>query len=209
MDTLIKDLRYAIRSLVKRPAFTTIAVLTLALGATRFRLARQFITENLLLVLIAGALGVVLSFWGVQFLLGFNQQGLPRMSEIGVNARAIVFTLGLSVLIAVVLGVLPLLRFSTKALETILRESGGGVRGYAGQHLRSLLVVAQIALTLILLVGAGLLGKSFYRLLQIDPGFRTESWCDVIGFDRDCYRFGRRFCHHARNVTLIVPGNPD
>ena len=146
-----------------------------ALGATRFRLARQFITENLLLVLIAGALGTTISFWGVQLLLRFNEQSLPRMSEIGVNSRAIVFTLGLSVFIAIVLGILPLIRFSTKDLETILREAGGGVRGYAGQHLRSLLVVAQIALTLILLVGAVLLGKSFYRLLQIDPGFRTES----------------------------------
>jgi len=146
-----------------------------ALGATRFRLARQFITENLLLVLIAGTLGTIISFWGVQLLLRFNQQSLPRLTEIGVNSRAIVFTLGLSVFIAVVLGILPLLRFSTKDLEKILRESGGGVRGYAGQHLWSLLVVAQISLTLVLLVGAGLLGKSFYRLLQIDPGFRTES----------------------------------
>jgi putative ABC transport system permease protein len=146
-----------------------------ALGATRVRLARQFITENLLLALTAGALGVLISFWGVDLLLGLNQQSLPRMNEIGVNARAVVFTLGLSLLIAVVLGVVPLLRFSTRDLETNLREAGSGARGYAGRHLRSLLVVAQMALTLILLVGAGLLGKSFYRLLQIDPGFRTES----------------------------------
>lgn len=146
-----------------------------SLGATRLRLARQFITENLLLVLIAGALGVVISFWGVQLLLSLNEQSLPRMSEIGLNGRAIAFTLGLSVLIAVVLGVLPLVRFSTKDLETLLREAGSGARGYAGQHLRSLLIVAQMALTLILLVGAGLLGKSFYQLLQIDPGFKTES----------------------------------
>jgi len=146
-----------------------------ALGATRVRLGRQFITENLLLVLVAGALGVVLSFWGVNVLLGLGDQGLPRVSEIGVNARAIAFTLGLSVFIAVVLGILPLLRFSTRDLETILREAGTGARGYAGQRLRSLLVVAQMALTLVLLVGAGLLGKSFYRLLQIDPGFQTES----------------------------------
>jgi predicted permease len=104
-----------------------------------------------------------------------NQQSLPRMSEIGVNARAVAFTLGLSLLIAVVLGVVPLLRFSTRDLETSLREAGSGARGYAGRHLRSLLLVAQMALTLILLVGAGLLGKSFYRLLQIDPGFSTES----------------------------------
>jgi len=146
-----------------------------ALGATRSRLARQFITENLLLVLIAGTLGVLFAYWGVNLLLGLNQQALPRMNEIGVNTRAIGFTLGLSVLIAVLLGLVPLLRFSTKDLEASLREAGGATLGSAGQHSRNLLVVAQMALTLILLVGAGLLGKSFYRLMQIDPGFRTES----------------------------------
>jgi ABC-type lipoprotein release transport system permease subunit len=145
-----------------------------ALGATRLRLARQFITENLLLALTAGAFGVLLSFWGVDLLLSLNRQSLPRMSEIGVNARAIAFTLGLSLLIAAVLGVVPLVRFSTRDLETNLREAGTGARGYAGRHMRSLLVVTQMALTLVLLVGAGLLGKSFYRLLRIDPGFRTE-----------------------------------
>jgi putative ABC transport system permease protein len=146
-----------------------------ALGATRLRLARQFITENLLLVVTAGALGILISIWGVDLILGLNEESLPRMREIGVNSRAIAFTFGLSLFIAVVLGVVPLLRFSTRDLETSLRESTNGARGYAGQRLRSLLVVAQMALTLILLVGAGLLGKSFYRVLQIDPGFRTES----------------------------------
>jgi ABC-type antimicrobial peptide transport system permease subunit len=146
-----------------------------ALGATRLRMARQFITENLLLVLAAGALGVVISYWGVKLLLSLNDRSLPRMSEIGVNGRAIAFTLGLSFFIAVVLGVVPLLRFSVSDLETVLREAGTAARGYAGRRMRSILVVAQMALTLILLVGAGLLGKSFYQLLQIDPGFQTES----------------------------------
>ena len=146
-----------------------------ALGATRWRLGRQFITENLLLALTAGGLGVLLSFWGVNLILSLNQRYLPRATEIGVNSRAIAFTLGLSILIAVVLGVVPLLRFSTRDLESNLREAGTGTPGFAGQHSRNMLVVAQMALTLILLVGAGLLGKSFYRLLQIDPGFSTES----------------------------------
>jgi ABC-type antimicrobial peptide transport system permease subunit len=146
-----------------------------ALGATRWRLARQFITENLLLTLTAGGLGVLLSFWGVNLILSLNQRYLPRATEIGVNGRAIAFTFGLSILIAVVLGVVPLLRFSTRDLESNLREAGTGTPGFAGKHSRNILVVAQMALTLILLVGAGLLGKSFYRLLQIDPGFRTES----------------------------------
>ena len=146
-----------------------------ALGATRLRLARQFITENLLLALTAGGLGVLISFWGVKLLLGLNEASLPRMNEIGVDTRAIGFTVGLSLLIAVILGLVPLFRFSTKDLETNLRETSTGVRGYAGARLRSLLVVVQVALTLVLLVGAGLLGKSFYRLLRVDPGFRTES----------------------------------
>jgi putative ABC transport system permease protein len=146
-----------------------------ALGATRLRLARQFVTENLLLTLAGGAVGVLLSFWGVDLLLGLNQRSLPRINEIVVDARAIAFTLGLSLLVAAVLGIVPLLRFSTRDLETSLRETGSGARGYAGRHMRSVLVVAQMALTLVLLIGAGLLGKSFYRLLRTDPGFRTES----------------------------------
>jgi putative ABC transport system permease protein len=146
-----------------------------ALGATRLHLARQFITETLLVTLAAGSLGVLLSFWGVDLLIGLNQQSLPRVNEIGVNVRAIAFTLGLCLLVAVVLGLVPLLRFSSKDLEASLRETGRGQPGHTGQRMRSLLVVAQMALTLILLVAAGLLGKSFYRLLQVDPGFRTES----------------------------------
>ena len=146
-----------------------------ALGATRVHLARQFITENLLVALAAGALGVVLSFWGVDLLIGLNHVSLPRVNEIGVNVRAVGFTLGLCFLVAVVLGLVPLLRFSNRDLEGSLRETGRGQSGHAGQRLRSVLVVAQMSLTLILLIGAGLLGKSFYRLLQIDPGFSTES----------------------------------
>lgn len=146
-----------------------------ALGATRRHLARQFITENLLMTLTAGALGVLLSFWGVDLLLRLNQQSLPRANEIGVNLRVIAFTVGLCLLVAIVLGLVPLLRFSSRDLEKSLRETGHGRPGPAGQRLRSLLVVAQMALTLILLIAAGLVGKSFYHLLRIDPGFRTES----------------------------------
>lgn len=146
-----------------------------ALGATRIRLARQFVTENMLLALAAAALGVLLSYWGVDLLLGLNQESLPRIKEIGVDGRAIAFTVGLAMLVAVVLGLVPLLRFSGQSLETSLRESGRGLPGHSGKRLRSLLLVGQMALTVMLLVGAGLLGKSFYRLLTIDPGFRTES----------------------------------
>jgi predicted permease len=147
-----------------------------SLGATRFRLARQFVTESMVLALIAGILGVLLSSWGVRLLIGVDQRALPRTDEIGVDARALLFTLGLSFLVAFALGLVPAVRSSATDLASNLKESSRGQSaGVAGTRLRSLLVVSQVALTLILLVGAGLLGKSFVKLLQIDPGFRLES----------------------------------
>lgn len=147
-----------------------------ALGATRLRLARQFITESLLLASIASVLGVLLSLWGVDLLIGLDQKALPRANEIGVDARALMFTIGLSFLVAVALGLVPALRSSGTDLVTNLKEAGRGQSaGAARSRLRSALVVSQVALTLMLLIGAGLLGKSFLRLLQVDPGFRMES----------------------------------
>jgi len=147
-----------------------------SLGATRFRLARQFVTESMVLALIAGILGALLSYWGVSLLIGVDQKALPRMDEIGVDVRALLFTLGLSFLVAFILGLVPAVRSSATDLASNLKESGRGQSaGVTGTRLRSLLVVSQVALTLILLVGAGLLGKSFLTLLRIDPGFRVES----------------------------------
>jgi putative ABC transport system permease protein len=147
-----------------------------ALGATRRRMAFQFITENLLIAVVAGAIGIVLAFWGVDLLLDLNAGGLPRTDEIAVNQRALLFTLGLAFLIAVALGFLPLLRFREASLQQNLKEGGRGQSAsLTGNRLRSLLVVFQIALTLVLLVGAGLLGRSFYQLLRTDPGFRPGS----------------------------------
>jgi putative ABC transport system permease protein len=108
--------------------------------------------------------------------MGIDQKALPRMDEIGVDVRALLFTIGLSFLVAVMLGLVPALRGFTSDLASSLKESGRGQSaGVTGTRLRSVLVVSQVALTLILLIGAGLLGKSFLKLLQIDPGFRVES----------------------------------
>jgi putative ABC transport system permease protein len=147
-----------------------------ALGATRVKLAMQLVTENVLLALVAGALGVVFASWGVDLLISLNPESLPRADEIGVDARTRGFTIGLALIVAVVLGLAPLARLSQKDLHDNLKESGRGQAGHSmSNRLRGALVVAQMALTLILLTGAGLLGKSFYRLLQVDPGFRAES----------------------------------
>jgi putative ABC transport system permease protein len=147
-----------------------------ALGASRFRLLRQFITESLVLTLVSAAFGVMLSFWGVDILLALNKDNLPRTAEIGVNLRVLGFTLLLSLLTAFILGVLPALRGSRLDLHTTLKESGRGQSVNASSHrLRALLVISQVALTLVLLIGAGLMGKSFVKLLSVDPGFRPES----------------------------------
>ncbi|HEY7183803.1 MAG TPA: ABC transporter permease, partial [Blastocatellia bacterium] len=145
-----------------------------ALGATRLRLAAQFVTENALMALIAGALGALLAIWGVDLLIGLNPGSMPRADEIGVDARALGFTIGLALFIAVALGLAPVSRLSQNDLHDNLKDSGRGQTGH-GNRLRGALVVTQVALTLALLTGAGLLGKSFYRLLQVDPGFRAES----------------------------------
>ncbi|HEX8180905.1 MAG TPA: ABC transporter permease [Pyrinomonadaceae bacterium] len=147
-----------------------------ALGAGRMRLAQQFLTENLLLALIGGAFGVLLSFWGVDLILKLNQGSLPRADEVSVNARALGFTLALSALIAIVLGIVSVLHVTGRDLQAGLKEAARGQTAHgAGKRLRGTLVIAQVALTLILLVGAGLLGKSFVELLRVDPGFRPES----------------------------------
>src|SRR5438105_1385503 len=147
-----------------------------ALGATRWRLARQFIAENLLLALLAGAVGVLLSLGSVAALVALNQGNLPRADEISVDARALAFTLALSALVAVALGLVPLLRFGGRAAQAGLKEAARGQSASAtSQRMRATLALTQVALTLVLLLGAGLLIKSFIKVLEIDPGFRTES----------------------------------
>jgi len=129
-----------------------------------------------MLALLAGGLGVLLSFWGVNALIGLNGGGLPRSDEVGVDARALAFTLALSTLVAVALGLVPLLRLGGRDLQGGLKEAARGQSaGAARRGLRATLVATQVALTMVLLAGAGLLIKSFVKVLEIDPGFRTES----------------------------------
>lgn len=147
-----------------------------ALGASRGRLARQFIVESLLLTLGAGVLGTLLASWSVQLIVALYHGDLPRVGEIGVSTNVLLFTFVISLLIAVVLGCLPVLHVSRKQLQNGLQEAGRGTSTGAQQtRVRGFLIVVQVALTLMLLVGAALLGRSFQRLLAVDPGFRTES----------------------------------
>ncbi|HKA91462.1 MAG TPA: ABC transporter permease [Haliangiales bacterium] len=147
-----------------------------ALGATRARLAVQFVAEGLVIALMAAALGVPLSVAGVDLLVGLHRENLPRAGEIGVDARALGFALAVAVVVSVGLGLVTALRGVRRNVHAGLVEAGrSDIPSAARSRLRRVLVVAQVALTFVLLAGAGLLARSFARLLAVDPGFRPET----------------------------------
>ncbi|MEP6590070.1 MAG: ABC transporter permease [Gemmatimonadota bacterium] len=146
-----------------------------ALGATPRDLMRQLLTESMLLSLCGGALGILFALWGVPALLSLNERNLPSAEMIGLDGRVLAFTLVLSVLTGLLFGLAPALRVSRTSLQDALKEGGRGAAGdRGGAALRRGLVVATVALALTLLVGAGLLTRSFSKLLQVDPGFRSD-----------------------------------
>jgi putative ABC transport system permease protein len=147
----------------------------IALGAGRIRLIQQSLTESLLLSLLGGALGVLIARWGVDLLLRFKAGHLPRLDEIRVDGSVLLFALAVSVGVAVGLALLAAWRATQDGLRALVvgqRTQAG--TGTANPRLRELLVVSQVALTLMLLVGTGLLLRSFQRLLALEPGYRTE-----------------------------------
>ena len=151
-----------------------------ALGASRWQLTRPFLLEALILLLVGGALGILGSTWGVRALMAFEPGKLPRALDVGVGVGVSVpmlaFALGVSLATAAGLGLTAALRATSKSLQESLRESQRGELGRASSmRARSILVVTQVALTLVLLVGAGLLARSLFQLLAVDPGFRAES----------------------------------
>ncbi len=146
-----------------------------ALGATRDRLVRQLLTESVILSLCGGVVGLLLAYWGVRSLVAINAGNLPRAEEIRVDGAVMLFTLFVSLLAGLLFGLAPALHVAKPNLQATLKEGGRGTAGDRSSHaVRRMLVVAEMALALTLLTGAGLLIKSFARLQGVDPGFVPE-----------------------------------
>jgi putative ABC transport system permease protein len=150
-------------------------VIRTALGAGRWRLIRQLLTESVLVSLVGGAIAVLLAIWATNLLIALRPENLPRLQEIGVDGRVLAFTFGISLLTGIVFGLLPAWTASRSAAGEALKEGGrSATAGRARQLLRSAFVVAELAIALVLLVGAGLLIKTFWILRSVEPGFAAD-----------------------------------
>src|ERR1043165_2877050 len=150
-----------------------IAVRT-ALGASRLRIVRQLLIESITLAIGGGAIGLLLAFWTVNWVISLSADTIPRVHEISVDPRVAGFTLLLSVLTGVLFGLAPAIQVSRPDLTDALKESGRATAGLRRNRLRSALVVTEVALSLVLLIGAGLMIRSFAKLNQVDPGFNPD-----------------------------------
>jgi len=159
------------RATVRQKEFTVRS----ALGASRWMIVRQLLTESVLLAMAGGALGLLVAHWATSALVAMAPQGLARTSEIAVDFRVLAFTFIVALATGVLFGLAPAVQASRFNLNRFLGESGrGSSSGPGGVHLRGALVASQLAIAFVLLIGAGLLLRSFNRLRQVDPGFRAD-----------------------------------
>lgn len=147
-----------------------------ALGASRGRLVRQFLAESLLLCLGGGGAGIALAYGGVRVLLMLAPHNFPRLNEVAVNLPVLLFALVISTMLAAGLGIFTALRASSADVQAAIAQGNKGrlSGAHENRRMRQVIMAGQVAITLVLLVGAGLLGRSFLRVLSVDPGFRTE-----------------------------------
>src|SRR4051812_6046648 len=146
-----------------------------AMGASRTRVLRQMLTESILLSAIGGAAGLVLSIWLTDLLMSMLPEGAPRLEQIGIDYRVLTFALGVSALTGILFGIVPALQASKLDVTSALKEGGRSGEGHRRTSARSLLLIGEVALSVVLLVGAGLMIKSFLRLQEIRPGFNAHN----------------------------------
>jgi putative ABC transport system permease protein len=193
-----------------------------ALGASRFRLIRQMLTESVLLALLGGVLGLALSFWGTKVFASLVPQWYPQAQEITMDGRVLAFTLTLSILTGIMFGLAPALRASKVELTDSLKEGGRSSSAGSRHRTRSIFVVAEVALALVLLVSAGLMMNTFVRVLHASPGFRSDrvltldfrltgtKYLDVTPMDKTGFDIVTPqvdiFCQQALERVKALPG---
>ena len=181
-----------------------------ALGATRGRMIRQTLTESIVLALSGGALGIFGAIWLVRLLRAIGPSSLPRLGEIQINTTVLLFTAGISLLTGLIFGLIPALQTSGRAFTDALKSSARNTASGSQRRTGGILVVCEIAMSLTLLVGAGLLLKSFWLLTQVNPGFQTSHIVTAeLGLNSSVYsddpkRF--RFWQEFESRAAALPG---
>jgi putative ABC transport system permease protein len=184
-----------------------------ALGASRWRVVRQLLTESAILALAGGALGLALASWGVTVLTKLLPQEFPRLNEIGMDWRVFGFTLGASLLTGFIFGFAPALHTSKTDVQEAMKESGRGTAGSTRHtRLRHALIIAEVALSVVLLAGAGLLFRSFMRLQSVNAGFTAQQVLTAqlspagpkFQEDADLVAFYDRVLERARAIPGVV-----
>jgi putative ABC transport system permease protein len=146
-----------------------------AMGASGGRVLRQMLTESILLSAIGGIAGLLLSIWLSEVLMSIVPEGAPRLDQVGIDYRVLTFALGVSALTGILFGIVPALQASKLDVTSALKEGGRSAEGHRRTSARSLLLIGEVALSLMLLIGAGLLIKSFLRLQEVRPGFNAHN----------------------------------
>jgi len=181
-----------------------------ALGAGRGRIFRQLLTESFLLGVVGGAFGLALAFWGIDLVLAGIPDELPFWMKFNIDNRVLGFTAGVSLLTALIFGTAPALQASQVDLNETLKEGGRGAAGPGYHRLRRLLVITEVALSFILLIGAGLLMRSFLRLQGGDPGFKPENVLtmriSLPGSNYDTPEKRRTFFQELIERIKVLPG---
>lgn len=182
----------------------------MALGAGRGRLVRQFLTESALLALISGAVGVALAYWGLNALIALAPRDVPRLDQIGIDGRVLGFSLLISVVTAIVFGLVPALQASKPDLNESLKEGGrGSTTGVQGKRVRNALVIAEVAIALVLLIGAGLMIRSFLYLQQVNVGFNPDNLLTMrVQLSGTKYREGAAAVDFYQRLLQRIEGLP-
>src|SRR5581483_6893926 len=181
----------------------------LALGAGRWRVIRQLLSESLLLSLLSGLAGLLLGVWMMEGLLKLAPEEVPRLGETRLDARVLFFSLGVSLMTGLLFGLLPAWQSARHDLHTSLKEGGRTTAGAGRERMRKGLLVAEVSLSLVLLVGAGLMLRTVYHLTHVDPGFATEKLLTMqFNLPRAVYDEPRRQAFYNESLTRLeaLPG---